>query len=243
MIFIRFARFINKYLVLPKFIFWINMNYSISEENYIKAVYHLATHGQAASTTAIAEHLQTKASSVTDMLQKLADKDLVTYIKYRGVQLTDSGHREALKTVRKHRLWEAFLVNKLGFGWDEVHDIAEQLEHIQSPKLVEHLARYLGNPKFDPHGDPIPDAHGKLPENDVIPLALCQSGEDVVLQRVADGNPDFLQYLERHSLGLGERIRIKEKFSFDNSLEIERADHSTLTLSETVSNRLFVSTL
>ena len=219
------------------------MNYSVSEENYIKAIYHLASEGQTASTTAIAEHLQTKASTVTDMLQKLADKGLASYVKYRGVQLSESGHREALKTLRKHRLWEVFLVEKLGFGWDEVHEVAEQLEHIQSAKLVEKLAAHLGNPTFDPHGDPIPDANGRLPENDEKPLALCQSGEAVVLQRVADGNPDFLQYLERHAIGLGERIVVKEKFSFDNSLEIERTDQSTLTLSETVSNRLFVSTL
>lgn len=217
------------------------MNYSISEENYIKAVYHLASHGQTASTTAIAEHLQTKASSVTDMLQKLADKDLVNYIKYRGVQLTASGQREALKTLRKHRLWEVFLVEKLGFGWDEVHEVAEQLEHIQSAKLVERLANFLDSPQFDPHGDPIPDANGKLPKNDEKPLSLCQSGEAVVLKRVSDGNPDFLQYLERQSLILGERMVIKEKFSFDNSLEIERMDQSRITLSETVANHLFVS--
>jgi DtxR family Mn-dependent transcriptional regulator len=217
------------------------MNYSISEENYIKAIYHLIAQGQTASTTAIAEHLQTKASSVTDMLQKLADKDLVNYIKYRGVQLTASGQREALKTVRKHRLWEVFLVEKLGFGWDEVHEVAEQLEHIQSAKLVERLAIFLDSPQFDPHGDPIPDANGRLPKNDEKPLSLCQSGEAVVLKRVSDGNPDFLQYLERQSLILGERMVIKEKFSFDNSLEIERMDQSRITLSETVANHLFVS--
>lgn len=217
------------------------MNYSVSEENYIKAVYHLAAHGQTASTTSIAEHLQTKASSVTDMLQKLADKNLVSYVKYKGVHLTPAGNREALRTVRKHRLWEAFLVDKLGFGWDEVHEIAEQLEHIQSQKLVDKLADFLGNPNYDPHGDPIPDANGLMPDNNVKPLAMCKGGEAVVLQRVADGNPEFLQYIERLALGLGEQFVVKEKFSFDNSLEIERQDASTVMLSETISNRLFVS--
>jgi len=217
--------------------------YSPSEENYIKTIYSLAPGNAAVSTTAIADKLQTKASSVTDMMQKLAEKQLVNYVKYRGVQLTEGGKRQALKTLRKHRLWEVFLVKKLGFGWDEVHEIAEQLEHIQSGKLTERLATFLNNPQFDPHGDPIPNAEGELPALHLKALASSKSGDRVVLQRVADGNPDFLQYLERLGLALGETFTIKEVLSFDNSVEVEREDHSVLTLSETVSNRLFVSQL
>ena len=227
------------FLVLPKFIF--SYMYSPSEENYIKTIYSLAPGNAAVSTTAIADKLQTKASSVTDMMQKLAEKELVTYVKYRGVQLTEDGKRQALKTLRKHRLWEVFLVKKLGFGWDEVHELAEQLEHIQSTKLTEQLSIFLGNPEFDPHGDPIPDANGVMPGMSLKPLANCQAGTEVELQRVADGNADFLQYLERLDLNLGETFRVNAVFSFDGSVEITRNNGQTLTLSEIVSNRLFVS--
>ena len=215
--------------------------YSPSEENYIKTIYSLAPGNAAVSTTAIADKLQTKASSVTDMMQKLAEKQLVNYVKYRGVQLTEGGKRQALKTLRKHRLWEVFLVKKLGFGWDEVHELAEQLEHIQSAKLTEKLADFLDNPQFDPHGDPIPDANGTLPGISLKPLSNCVAGTSVTLQRVADGNPDFLQYLQRITLNLGETFTIKEVFTFDGSVEIIRSNGQTQTLSEIVSNRLFVS--
>ena len=215
--------------------------YSPSEENYIKTIYSLAPGAAAVSTTAIAERLQTKASSVTDMMQKLADKQLVKYQKYRGVQLTENGKHQALKTLRKHRLWEVFLVKKLGFEWDEVHELAEQLEHIQSSKLTEKLAAFLGNPQFDPHGDPIPDVNGVLPGPRLKPLAHCAVHTVVTLKRVADGNPDFLQYIKRLNLYLGELLTVTAVFSFDGSVEIKRTNGETLTVSKTVSNRLFVS--
>lgn len=217
--------------------------YSPSEENYIKTIYHLAPDNLSVSTTAIAAHLQTKASSVTDMLQKLADKKLVKYTKYKGAKLTTGGQRQALQTVRKHRLWEVFLVEKLGFGWEEVHELAEQLEHIQSPKLADKLADFLNHPQFDPHGDPIPAADGVLPECTEIPLAQCKPNQKVVLHRVADGNPDFLQYLSQLPLAIGDTLTIAATHAFDGSVEIALPSGQRHNLSNMVCNRLFVNTL
>ena len=136
---------------------------TFSEENYLKTIYHLTTASDAeVSTNAIAEKMETKASSVTDMLKKLAEKGLINYKKYQGVSLTQDGKLAAKMSVRKHRLWEVFLVEKLGFSWDEVHDIAEQLEHIKSEKLINKLDDFLDNPTEDPHGDPIPDREGRI---------------------------------------------------------------------------------
>ena len=214
---------------------------SVAEENYIKAIHGLAQKGKV-TTNILAQRMQTKASSATDMLQRLGEKGLVDYVKYYGVSLSEEGSRVALKTIRKHRLWEVFLVNTLGFGWDEVHNISEQLEHVQSAKLTDKLAAFLGNPAFDPHGDPIPDANGELPKHNVKALRSCVVGEHVSVARVKDGNPEFLQYLERIALQLGEKLYIKSLFSFDNSVEVERADGSFLMLSETVSEHLYVTT-
>ena len=137
---------------------------TFSEENYLKTIYHLTTSlSTEISTNAIAEMMETKASSVTDMLKKLAEKDLVHYKKYQGVFLTPKGKLAAKMIVRKHRLWEVFLVEKLDFSWDEVHEVAEQLEHIQSKKLIDKLDQFLEYPSIDPHGDPIPNAKGEWP--------------------------------------------------------------------------------
>ena len=215
------------------------MALSTSEENYIKAIHDLAALGKVTTNT-LAKAVQTKASSATDMIRRLAEKNLVNYIKYRGVSLTEEGNRVALKTLRKHRLWEVFLVEKLGFGWDEVHNVAEQLEHIQSPKLTERLSAFLGNPEFDPHGDPIPNKDGEMPLHSDLTLAQCKIGDELILQRVKDGNPEFLQYLKQMSLNLGEKFVVKNQFDFDGSVEIERSKNGTLMLSKTVSNHLFV---
>ncbi len=215
------------------------MELSVAEENYIKAIYSLSQSGKV-STNDLAQAMQTKASSATDMLKRLGEKALVNYVKYQGVSLSDAGNRVALKTIRKHRLWEVFLVNKLQFGWDEVHEIAEELEHVRSAKLTEKLAEFLGDPRFDPHGDPIPNSAGELPKHSVKTLGECKTGEQLILQRVNDGNPEFLQYLERIALHLGEKLKIKSQYTFDNSVEIERQDGSVLMLSETVTNNLYV---
>lgn len=216
------------------------MDLSISEENHIKAIYNIVLRGETATTNNIAEKMATKASSVTAMLRKLADKNLVDYEKYHGVALTKKGKLAALQTVRKHRLWEVFLVEKLGFGWDEVHDIAEELEHIQSPKLTDKLAQFLNHPDFDPHGDPIPDSKGVVPNSADLALSQCVPTDRVVLQRVKDGNAEFLQYLERVSLHLGEIFTVSAIMNFDQSIEILREDNQTLLLSHTVCKNLFV---
>src|ERR1043166_5061225 len=139
------------------------MKYSASKENYIKAIYHLQQDQSSVSTNALAQALQTKAASVTDMLKKLKTQKLLQYEKYKGVKLTNEGRRVAIHIIRKHRLWEFFLVHKLGFGWEEVHEIAEELEHITSKKLIDRLEEYLDFPQADPHGDPIPDGQGRMP--------------------------------------------------------------------------------
>src|SRR6185312_6510017 len=144
---------------------------TFTEENYLKAIYHLSTQEENVSTNQIAVSLNTKAASVTDMLKKLADKELINYAKYQGVTLTVQGEKVALNIVRKHRLWEYFLVEKLNFKWDEVHDVAEELEHISSRELVDRLDDFMGNPKYDPHGDPTPDRHGKFKAHELKPVS------------------------------------------------------------------------
>ncbi|MCB0509446.1 MAG: metal-dependent transcriptional regulator, partial [Bacteroidetes bacterium] len=197
------------------------MNLSETEENYLKAVFHICqTEAKTASTNAISARLQTTAASVSDMIKKLSDKDLIAYEKYKGVSLTKEGKQIAIRLIRKHRLWEVFLVEKLGFKWDEVHDVAEQLEHIKSPELIKKLDLFLDFPKFDPHGDPIPDEEGKMHNLALQKLSLCLEGNVVVLMGVADSSVDFLQYLNQLGLHLGLEIRIGKKFPFDQSQEL-----------------------
>ena len=161
-----------------------------------------------------------KAASVTDMLQKLSEKKMIRYKKYQGVSLTETGKRVALGIIRKHRLWELFLTSKLGFKWDEVHEIAEQLEHIRSEKLVQHLDRFLGKPKFDPHGDPIPDAKGNLHAQKAFPLSEAKPGKTLTTAGVVDHHPSFLQHLDKCGLSLGQKIRVRETNEYDRSMEI-----------------------
>lgn len=196
--------------------------HSFTEENYLKTIYHLSA-GQDAevSTNALAEQTQTRAASVTDMLKKLADKNLIHYKKYQGVRLTDEGERVALKVIRKHRLWEVFLVEKLGFGWDEVHLIAEQLEHVDSTELVEKLDAYLNFPKADPHGDPIPDHTGHMPAHQAQSrLSEAPTGKPLVMMGVTEHAPAFLQYLDRTGITLGCELCVQETNEFDKSLGV-----------------------
>ena len=180
-----------------------------SEENYLKAIYHLTVQLEAeVPTNAIAEMMETKASSVTDMLKKLADKALINYIKYQGVSLTEKGTHAAKMIVRKHRLWEVFLVEKLAFTWDEVHDIAEQLEHIKSEQLINKLDDFLGNPTEDPHGDPIPDAQGKITKIEKLLLSELAESETAICVGVKDSSADFLQYLNKQKIALGAVIKV-----------------------------------
>ncbi len=194
---------------------------SLTEENYLKAIYKLVAGEKGAVTTnAIAQKMNTKAASVTDMLKKLSDKKLINYEKYYGVKLTIKGEKIALTIIRKHRLWEMFLVEKLEFGWDEVHDLAEQLEHINSEKLVEQIDKFLDYPKVDPHGDPIPDSNGKLQIQKSALLSTFKKNEVCMMTGVVDHSPTFLQYLAKTELTLGSTIKINDINDFDRSLQI-----------------------
>ncbi len=194
---------------------------SLAEENYLKAIFKLSEKNpDNVFTNDIASLLNMKAASVTDMLQKLGEKKLILYKKYQGVSLTQSGKKIALGIIRKHRLWELFLTSKLGFKWDEVHEIAEQLEHIRSEKLVQNLDRFLGKPKFDPHGDPIPDENGKFHSQKAFPLSDAKKTYTLTITGVIDHHPAFLQYLDKCGLALGKKIKVQGKTGYDNSMNI-----------------------
>jgi DtxR family Mn-dependent transcriptional regulator len=216
---------------------------SHTEENYLKTIYKLAEAkpGQDVSTNRIAAALTTRAASVTDMLRRLADKELLRYEKYRGVQLTPEGRRLALLTVRKHRLWEVFLVQQLGFNWDEVHEVAEELEHVQSPLLMQRLDEFLDFPTFDPHGDPIPAEDGAVRRPTHRLLADLEIGERGTLAAVKDTSAPFLQYLDKVGLALGAQLKVLDKVSFDNSLELRVNRERTVLISAEVGRNLFVT--
>ena len=213
---------------------------TLSEENYLKTIYHLsALANTAVSTNAIAEKMDTKASSVTDMLKKLAEKNCINYIKYQGVSLTDTGKLAAKMIVRKHRLWETFLVEKLDFAWDEVHELAEQLEHIKSEKLINKLDDFLGNPTEDPHGDPIPDALGRILKIEKQLLSECEKGRIGICVGVKDTSSDFLKYLDKQEIALGSQMEIIEKESFDASLRI-RVGSNEITVSHKIASNIYI---
>ncbi|MCD8400268.1 metal-dependent transcriptional regulator [Tenacibaculum finnmarkense] len=214
--------------------------FSQSEENYIKTIYHLAlVSDKGITTNAIAKMLVTKASSVTDMIKKLSDKEVVIYKKYQGVTLTDLGKKTAANIIRKHRLWEVFLVEKLNFSWDEVHEVAEQLEHIQSPKLIDELDAFLGHPKTDPHGDPIPDKEGNLPQIQKSLLATLQKSEQGVCVGVNDTSSEFLRFLDKQEIGLGQHIEVLDKEPFDDSFLV-RINAKEMTISNKVANNIYI---
>ncbi|MCX2429737.1 metal-dependent transcriptional regulator [Pedobacter sp. GR22-10] len=193
---------------------------SFTEENYLKIIYHLAEKTGNVQTNAIAEQMQTKPASVTDMIKKLAEKGFVDYIKYQGVTLTEKGKNAAIEIVRKHRLWEVFLVDKLNFKWDEVHDVAEELEHIKSTALIERLDEFLGFPKSDPHGDPIPDKNGRFAVTQFIKLIDLKVGNQGTITGVSQHSSAFLKHLEKLGLTLGKQIEISDVTDFDGSVEI-----------------------
>jgi DtxR family transcriptional regulator, Mn-dependent transcriptional regulator len=213
---------------------------TISEENYLKVIYHVSLVApKGVSTNAIAGMLDTKASSVTDMLKKLADKNLVSYQKYQGVTLTDEGLHKAKMIVRKHRLWEVFLVEKLQFSWDEVHEIAEELEHIQSEPLIDKLDAFLGFPAFDPHGDPIPNAKGIINKMEKELLSEANLNQMYTCVGVKDSSTEFLQYLDKQQIALGSTIKILEKEPFDETLLVE-INGKKLTISNKIATNLYI---
>jgi len=211
-----------------------------AEENYIKTIFHLGgNESQLISTNAIAEQMETKPSSVTDMAKKLADKKLVNYVRYQGVSLTDLGIKTALSIIRKHRLWEVFLVKKLDFTWDEVHEVAEQLEHIKSEKLIDKIDELLEFPKYDPHGDPIPTKNGEFLERNKQLLNELAIGEKGICVGVKDTSTAFLKFLDKNNIALGNEITILEKEDFDNSLHIQIGDKK-LHISALIATNLYI---
>ncbi len=212
------------------------LNYSTSEENYIKAIYHLQGDGSV-STNMLAAELKTKPASVTDMMKKLRTKKLVHYEAYKGFKLSAEGKKLALLIVRRHRLWEYF--EKLRFTWDEVHEVAEELEHVSNLKLIDKLDEFLGFPRFDPHGDPIPDASGKIESFKPLSLTELPLNKAATVCYVSDQSSEMLELLGHKNIGLGTRIEIKRKFQFDQSLEI-RVKQQTETISEMLAKNIYV---
>ncbi len=215
--------------------------FSSTEENYLKAIFNLSVRTKnPVSTNAISQRMNTSAASVTDMLKRLAEKDLINYVKYKGVTLTSTGRKTATMLVRKHRLWEVFLVEQLNFAWDEVHEMAEQLEHIQSEELVNRLDRYLGYPKFDPHGDPIPDANGQFTYRQQVILSELEVGEEAIVVGVKEHSPEFLQFLDRLHLQLGAQVMIQEHFDYDGTMRLKIFPEGEQLVSNKVGQNIYV---
>lgn len=216
------------------------MTYTLTEENYLKAIYRLSRHEQQKVTlTLIAEEIAVNAASVIDMLKKLKEKKLISYDKKKGAELSSEGMKLALNIVRKHRLWEVFLLVKLKYSWDEVHEMAEQLEHIQNNDLADRLDEFLGFPEFDPHGDPIPKANGIIPKLSKVLLSAKKIGDNCQIVAIKDTSSEFLQYLKQLSVDIGTCISIIDKVAFDNSLVIAM-DGKNITVSEKFAKSIFV---
>jgi DtxR family Mn-dependent transcriptional regulator len=213
---------------------------TLAEENYLKAIYHLSLNDSNVSTNQIAAALNTKAASVTDMLKKLADKELINYAKYQGVTLTPAGQKVALHIIRKHRLWEYFLVEKLHFKWDEVHEMAEEMEHISSVELIDRLDKFMDYPKHDPHGDPIPDRDGNIKKYELKPIAALNVNEGGIISGVRDHSPAFLQYLEKQQLTIGKRIKVTEIIDYDHSM-ILQVEQASIHISREVAKNLLIA--
>lgn len=218
------------------------MDLSHTEENYLKAIYQLSGHGQQlVSTNALSAALHTSSAAVTDMVQRLHHKGLVTYQKYQGVNISASGKEQAIQVLRKHRLWEVFLVEKLKFAWDEVEEVAEQLEHIQSLLLIQRLDDFLGNPAYSPHGEPIPDAQGGMRTKKQVVLSRLEVGSSGIVMAVKDGKPLFLQYLSKRGIYLGAKISVIDKIAFDQSMDISVDGHSKISISLQVSDGILIA--
>ena len=214
--------------------------YTLAEENYLKAIYKLSLQAESVSTNQIAASLTTKASSVTDMLRRLAEKLLINYTRYQGVSLTKAGEKVAVNIIRKHRLWEYFLVEKLNFKWDEVHDMAEEMEHISSNELINRLEEFMGYPTRDPHGDPIPDCDGNFKINDLKPISAVAVNSGGIISGVRDHSTAFLQYLEKQQLIIGKKIMVKEIITYDNTVVLQM-DNKDLHISRDVANNLLIA--
>lgn len=215
------------------------MKVSSSKENYLKAIFHLQEEHGTVNTNALARQLDTRAASVTDMLKKLKTQKLLLYEKYQGFRLSPEGRKLALQIIRKHRLWEFFLVEKLRFGWEEVHEMAEELEHISSKKLIDRLDEFLDFPKTDPHGDPIPDSNGKWIPAQLLELSGLPPNTVAEVSNIIDQSPEILDLLRHKHIALGTKIEVRKKFSFDNSLEL-KVRNNNITISEQLAKNILV---
>lgn len=216
------------------------LNFSTSEENYLKTIFHLQTKDDNVTTNELAERLQTKPASVTDMMKKLKSRKLVHYQPYQGFRLTPDGRKVALGIVRRHRLWEYFLAEKLKFSWDEVHEVAEQLEHVSSKKLIDKLDEFLAYPKFDPHGDPIPDTNGKMETANQLSLSEWPLNKPANISFIANQTEQLLEHLQEKKINIGAGIIVKRKFNYDDSLEIKLENKYVLTISSQLAKNIFV---
>lgn len=217
------------------------MNYSVSEENYIKSIFHLQKKEGTVTTNELAAELKTRPASVTDMMKKLKTKKLLHYQPYKGFRLTAYGTRVALGIIRRHRLWEFFLAEKLKFTWDEVHEVAEELEHVSNKKLIDKLDAYLGFPKNDPHGDPIPDANGKIDSGKKIRLPDVPLQTLCTVAGVRNQSAELLELLENKKIKIGTRIEVRKKFEFDQSMEIKTGKQSINTISHQLAENILIT--
>ena len=216
------------------------LNFSTSEENYIKAIYHLQQVKGDVSSNELATALKTKPASVTDMMKKLKAKKLVHYQPYKDFRLNNEGVKIALGIIRRHRLWEYFLAEKLKFTWAEVHEVAEELEHVSSKKLIDKLDEFLGFPRVDPHGDPIPDADGKIENTRQVCLVDLPLNKQVIVSHVSDQSSEILELLKHKHIGIGTKLEVKKKFEFDHSMEIRSGKQPVQTISEQLAKNIFV---
>lgn len=216
------------------------LNYSTSEENYIKAIFHLQRQDGTVTTNELANELKTKPASVTDMMKKLKVKKLLNYQPYQGFRLTNDGNKVALGIIRRHRLWEYFLAEKLKFSWDEVHEVAEDLEHVSNKKLIDKLDEFLGFPRTDPHGDPIPDANGKIEISKKICLTEIALNTIAIVSSVSDQSSEILELLEHKKIAIGTKLEVKKKFDFDNSMEVKIGRQPAFTISNQLAENIFV---
>ncbi|WP_291787837.1 metal-dependent transcriptional regulator [Cecembia sp.] len=217
------------------------IKFTPAEESYLKAIYHISDEGKrTVSTNDISFQMKTKPASVSDMLRRLGEKEVIEYRKYYGVNITEEGKKLALQTIRKHRLWEVFLVEKLRFSWDEVHEVADELEHVKSKLLIQRLDEYLGFPKFDPHGDPIPDEYGDVRARPRLPLTDLELHATGQIVAVKDSSAAFLKYLDKVGAYIGARIRVMEKVEFDGSVEISVDNKKNIFMSKDVAANVLV---
>lgn len=216
------------------------LNYSISEENYIKAIFHLQGEDAMVTTNELARELKTKPASVTDMMKKLKAKKLLHYQPYQGFRLSNEGNKVALGIIRRHRLWEYFLSEKLKFSWEEVHEVAEHLEHVSSTKLIDKLDEYLGFPQADPHGDPIPDSNGRIELSKKVCLTDLPFNKVAVVSGVSDQSGEMLELLKHKKIKIGVKLEVKNKFEFDNSMEIRIGRNPSFTISRQLAENIFV---